>query len=81
MYVSHIAISGYVTSVDQSTKTYSLQWFIEMHGVKDSRESLLSGQLDEDEYKQSTLGVVNILLSETKRNIEKMQLMLWLNVF
>ena len=47
-----------------------------MHGVRDSRESMLLGQLDDndddhDEYKQSTLGVVNILLSETKRNIEK----------
>ena len=45
---------------------------------------MLSGQLDDDdddEYKQSTLGVVNILLYETKGNMGKMQPMLWLNVF
>ena len=42
---------------------------------------MLSGQLDDDdndEYNQSTLGEVNILLSETKR---KMQPILWLNAF
>ena len=45
-------------------RTYQGRWLIGMDGEKKSREFMLSGQLDDDEYKQS---IYSNLIYENKR--------------